>query len=224
MIPAVTDTHDRYQELFDVYWPIGVGVFSVIALLIVFVVLRFRSSSREFPQGKSHSKSEYAYAGLVTVVVSGLLLLTYNAMADLDDLPFEQDGEGRPGVEVAGAELVKVTAARWRWRFDYPRHGITQVGDTPTLVVPADTPVRFEQTSIDVVHSFWIPERRFKVDAFPGRTTTFTLTFPDEGFQRQGGQCNQYCGLRHSYMHFDIRVLAPEEFREWVRERRREPA
>jgi hypothetical protein len=68
----------------------------------------------------------------------------------------------RPGLR------VNVTAAKWNWRFDYPAQGISQIGgdSRPTvLVVPSDTDVRFRMTSIDVIHSFWIPHVRFKRDA-----------------------------------------------------------
>lgn len=220
-VVGVADTRDEYQRLFDIYWPIGVGVFLLITVLISFVVLRYRSESREFPKGRAESHWEEVYAAGIAVVAAALLFFTYRTMGDL---PLDQNGDGEPAAHVSGGELVKVTAARWRWRFDYPKYGVTETGDTPTLVVPVDTPVRFEQTSLDVVHSFWIPERRFKVDAFPGRTTKFTLTFPKTGYQRKGGECNQYCGLRHSYMDFDVNVVTRAEFRKWIESKRAEEA
>jgi cytochrome c oxidase subunit II len=207
------DTRREYQDLFDVYWPIGVGVFLVVLALVVYVVLRFRSSGDEFPDGRDENKpAEIVYAVGLACVVALLLGLTYGTMDHLS----RAASTGHPPVD------VHVTAARWSWRFDYPRLSLTQAGTSnrpATLVVPADTPIRFRETSRDVVHSFWVPSVRFKRDAFPGRTTTFTLVFRDRGFHREAGECAEFCGLRHAYMTFHVNVLAPRAFERWVRAR-----
>jgi cytochrome c oxidase subunit 2 len=84
--------------------------------------------------------------------------------------------------------------------------------------VPQGRLVRFEATSLDVIHSFWVPELRFKRDAFPRRTTTFTLTFNDPGFHSHQGECAEFCGLRHSTMDFNVDVRPPEAFARWAGE------
>jgi cytochrome c oxidase subunit 2 len=117
--------------------------------------------------------------------------------------------------------VVRVTAAQWSWRFDYPG-GVSVAGDQdhwPTLVVPTGRAVHFDITSQDVVHSFWVAERRVKVDAFPGRTTTANLIWPSAGSWLQDGRCNQYCGLDHTTMNFNVRALAPAAFAAWLRRR-----
>jgi cytochrome c oxidase subunit 2 len=82
-------------------------------------------------------------------------------------------------------------------------------------VVPQGEAVRFNLTSVDVIHGFWIPEVRFKRDVFPSTTQSVTLVFPRAGsFQ---GQCSQFCGLRHADMLFDVRVVAPSAFVSWAR-------
>nr|WP_281381645.1 cytochrome c oxidase subunit II [Conexibacter arvalis] len=143
----------------------------------------------------------------------------------MDDPGYRVTAQGLDrGEPPADAELVDVTGARWNWRFDYPRHGISEIGTdlrVPTLTLPEDRPVTLRMTSLDVIHAIWIPERRFKQDVFPGRTTTMTVVFPDQGFWRSGGQCNQFCGLRHAEMDFDIRVLSQADYDAWTRERGR---
>jgi len=207
------DTRDRYQELFGVYWPIGVAIFVVVAGLLLFVVLRFRSAERDFPQGREESRPlEAGWLLVVAGLVVALLAFTYSSMDDLE--AFEDE---------TGGPLVEITAAKWNWRFDYPEAGVSRVGGDrrpTTLVVPADTPVRFRGTSLDVIHSFWIPEVRFKRDLFPGRRTSFVLSFPEEGFFSQGGECNQFCGLLHATMTFNVRVVSQGEFERWLREAR----
>jgi cytochrome c oxidase subunit 2 len=148
-------------------------------------------------------------------------------MADLTaDLPAEaanKDGQtdADPARTPDPAVTIDVIAARWTWRFDYRGLGITQAGDgrrIPTLVVPVGD-VRFSATSRDVIHSFFIPYLRFKRDAFPKRRTNFTLGFDRPGLHPAEGECAEFCGLRHAYMHFNVEVLEPAAFRAWVRRR-----
>jgi len=117
----------------------------------------------------------------------------------------------RPGLEVV------VTAAQWNWRFSYPAYGITQQS-TPTrpaqLVVPTGTAVHFTATSRDVIHSFWVPDRRFKRDVFPRSNTSFDLSWSKPGFSR--GECAEFCGLLHANMSFVVDAMAPADFRAWA--------
>jgi cytochrome c oxidase subunit 2 len=125
-------------------------------------------------------------------------------------------------VEARAALRVDVTAAKWSWRFDYPRYGISLIGSDarpPTLVVPTGTRVLFTMTSLDVIHAFWIPERRFKRDAFPRRTTRFDLVFDRTGVFPDGGACAEYCGLHHAEMRFDVEAMPPAAFAAWARAR-----
>jgi cytochrome c oxidase subunit 2 len=162
----------------------------------------------------------------LAVVCAVLVYVTFTAMSrGLSDLPAEAGDIARAdaGGPAPRADLdVRVTAARWEWRFDYPREGIAQVGtgtQIPTLVVPVGD-VRFALTSLDVVHAFFVPYLRFKRDAFPGRTTRFTLRFAAPGDHPAEGECAEFCGLRHAYMQFNVRVLRPAAFRAWARARR----
>lgn len=216
----MVDTRGQYDQLFSVYVPIAVGVFALVLILVTFVVLRYRSSDDRPVGGRSRAPlAEGAYAFALTCIAAGLLYLTFTIMD-------EQEGGG----SVATGEIrsrrppavdIEVTAARWNWRFDYPRYGITEVGtgnNTPTLVVPVGE-VRFAVTSLDVVHSFFIPELRYKRDAFPERFNRFTLGFDRPTFLRGAGKCAEYCGLRHSYMIFNVRVLERAAFERWARRR-----
>jgi cytochrome c oxidase subunit 2 len=215
---AVVDTRQNYDDLFAIYWPIGVAVLAVIWVVTIALVVRYRAGAGRPLRQRSQSRVEYVYGGLLTCVAVLLVYLTFQAMSDdpADSHPASLAGATVP----AGVQAVKVrtTAAKWRWRFDYPDYGISEiaVGRAPArLVVPAGVPVEFEQTSIDVIHAFWIPELRFKKDAFPGRVHHFVLDFPKPGIL-SGGKCAEYCGLDHSYMTFTVRVMEPGEFRAWA--------
>jgi len=207
------DTRQEYTHLFDIYVPIAVAVFVVIVALVVFVVLRFRSSSREFPGGRDSNKpAESLYGLAIGCVAAVLLYLTYNSMSEIE-----------ASDRTARGPRVEVTAAKWNWTFRYPGFGVVQRGTDKrptTLVVPVDTPVRFRMTSIDVIHAFWVPEERFKRDAFPGRSTSFVLRFDRPGFMQRAGECNQFCGLLHASMDFNVNVVGKAEFSRWLRDKR----
>jgi cytochrome c oxidase subunit II len=220
----VVDTRQQYDELFSVYLPIAGAVFVLVLVLLLFVVLRFRSSDERPVSGRSRAKvAESVYAGLLACIAAFLVYLTFSVMAEQESgAPARTVNTGQVESRSAPAIDIDVTAARWNWRFDYPRYGITQVGtgnNTPTLVVPVGN-VRFALTSIDVVHSFFMPEQRYKRDAFPERFNRFTLGFDRPAFIRGGGKCAEYCGLRHSYMEFNVRVLDQADFERWAQAKR----
>jgi cytochrome c oxidase subunit 2 len=208
---GLADTADRFEHVFAIYWPIGAAVGLIVVAALIGVGLRFRSNAREFPGGRHASPlGEGLYALTVAAIVAVLLVVTFTTMDD--------EREASATAAPSGAVKIDVRAAQWSWRFTYAGGKVVR-GDAqhnPTLVVPAGRPVHFAITSADVVHAFWIDEREFKVDAFPERTTHATLIWPDPGFWRQGGRCNQYCGLDHTDMNFDVRALAPEEFEAWL--------
>jgi len=115
--------------------------------------------------------------------------------------------------------VVEVQAIQWGWTITYPEY---QIETSSELVLPVDRTVRFEITSLDVLHSFWIPAFLMKIDAVPGRTTKFTVT-PDEtgSFETDPNmrvQCAELCGIRHAKMRIPLRVVDDDEFNVWVAE------
>ena len=177
------------------------------------LALRFRAGRRGSPStGEEPAWLPFAYGGVLAAIIVLLLVLTFSAQDRISAKP------DRPGLR------VDVTAAKWNWRFDYPAQGISQIGgdSRPSLlVVPSGTDVRFRMTSIDVIHSFWIPHVRFKRDAFPKRHTEFDLSFSGTGYHTSG-RCAEFCGLKHDQMTFNVEVMRPTDFRAWVARKRSE--
>jgi cytochrome c oxidase subunit II len=209
----VIDTRHEFDRVAGLYLPIAVGVVALVALLALFMALRYRARGGEAGPGRRPSrvasapKTELVYVVLLSGIAALLLWKTFTVEAKTDD------------VQKPAAVQVDVTAAKWHWTFAYPRYGIVVRGSdfqAPTLVVPAGQVVRFRLRAIDVIHAFWIPARRFKRDANPGMVSDFTLVFPTPGFSRSGGECSEYCGLRHAQMRFDIEVLSPAAFARWA--------
>jgi cytochrome c oxidase subunit II len=207
----VRRVRDEFQDLFAVYAPIAAAVFALVVLACLGIVLAFRRRRRDDgpPQPSDRWRWELAYVVVLAAVAAALITLSLRAVDRVDRL------SANPGL------VVDVTAFKWQWAFRYRGEGVSEVGregDLPLLVVPTDTPVRFTLTSRDVIHAFWIPEVRFKRDAFPNRTTQFDLRFEDPG--RMEGICAEFCGLDHTIMRFDVVALRPERFQRWLADRR----
>jgi cytochrome c oxidase subunit II len=209
-VEALIDTREEFQDLWGIYLPIGVAVTVAVFGLVLFTVVRYRRRDDELPQGREGPPIlEGLYALVLAAVVVFLLTMTFRT----DDRVVEVSAD--PG------QKVDVTAFQWGWRFTYPGDGVTVVGDDkrpPTLVVPLDTTVQFTLRSRDVIHAFWIPEVRFKRDAFPDRETTFDLSFDE---QDMTGRCAEFCGLAHGEMTFDVVAMGQDEFGDWLRTQRR---
>ena len=100
---------------------------------------------------------------------------------------------------------------------DYTR---TDKFSTTELVLPIDERVRFDITSIDIVHSFWIPGFRQKLDAVPGRITKLYITPTELGDGNIDStlrvQCAELCGTNHATMAVPVRVVSQEDFDAWL--------
>lgn len=116
------------------------------------------------------------------------------------------------GIPPANAYQINVEGVQWRWDFEYP-NGKRTTGD---LYVPVGQPVQLVMTSVDVLHSFFVPAFRVKKDVLPNRYTSlwFEATEPGE-YQIF---CTEYCGLEHATMMGRVIALERTAFNEWVRQ------
>lgn len=154
-----------------------------------------------------------------------------------------------------GAEEIIINAKKWVWAARYPNGAgspETVTFDTmpqgdrvvkgnvpqPVFVVPAGQPVKFRMSSEDVIHSFYIPDMRLKMDVFPNRYTSMTFVPIDHTGPDQAGRsadaglmfsdqkpgrdhyifCAEYCGDNHSEMAGVLRVLPADEYRKTIEE------
>ena len=117
------------------------------------------------------------------------------------------------------ALTVRAVAHQWWWEFDYPTLGIKTSDE---LHVPSNSVVRFELTSADVLHSFWMPGMAKAVPAVPGRPRVLDLKMraPGESY----GTCDATCGCGNVCMRFRVFASAEKDFRKWVAARRGRPA
>jgi cytochrome c oxidase subunit 2 len=209
---GLVSTRTEYDHLFSIYVPIAIGVFALIVVVVLGAVVIFRRRPPErAARWHENNPIEGTYAALLGCVAAFLLYVTFTAEHKIDTVANQQHA----------AVVVDVTASKWEWTFTYPAYGFSvrsgTVGRQP-LVVPAGAAVRFNLTSFDVIHSFWIPALRYKHDAIPGSTQVITLTFSRGVF---AGQCAEFCGLRHADMIFVAHAVTPAAFTAWARSRGR---
>lgn len=202
------DTLHAYQHVRDIYFPVAIGVFALV--LVALAVLLARGARRSHPaSGRSQALVfEVAYAMLLAGTVAVLLWVTFTAETPID----------RPVSDPA--LRMRVVAAQWSWRFEYP-NGLTVLAvstwNPPPALVPTGVEIEFTGTSMDVIHGFWVPRLHFQRQLLPGYLTRFDLRFDKPGLY--GGECSVFCGEQHSQMHFEIQAVTPSAFRRWLAER-----
>lgn len=106
------------------------------------------------------------------------------------------------------AMVVTSVARMWNFSFEYENGK-----SSPDLVVPVNTPVKINLVSLDVIHSLFIPAFRIKSDMVPGRETMMWFLPQREGLYDL--YCAEYCGLQHSYMNSNVKVVSMEEYLKW---------
>jgi cytochrome c oxidase subunit 2 len=207
---GVTDTRLEFRHLDRLYVPVALVVAGLVLAAVVFALVRYRARADREPSARTEAKVlESVYALVLAAVVAVLVVTTFRTESRVDALA------GRPGLR------VDVVASKWTWRFAYAGTGVSDTGSglgPPVLHVPTGTTVRFRLTSLDVIHSFYMPGLRFKRDAFPRRYTSFDLDFDHAGLLN--GECAEFCGLHHSDMAFVVDAMAPAQFRAWLADRR----
>jgi cytochrome c oxidase subunit 2 len=114
----------------------------------------------------------------------------------------------KPGPD---ALQVEVIGHQWWWEFRYPQLGITTAGE---LRVPVGRTVNLEMTTVDVVHSFWLPQFAGKRDVFPNRYSN--LWFKAETTGNFPAQCVEFCGIQHGRMAYRIVAVEGAEFDAWA--------
>ena len=115
---------------------------------------------------------------------------------------------------------ITVTGMQWSWQFTYASDGDSHTtvtgtpGKPPTLYLPQGESVKFTLHSNDVIHSFWVPAFLFKMDVIPGRTNHFQITPKQLGTFK--GRCAELCGQDHARMLFNVKVVSPTEYDQYV--------
>jgi cytochrome c oxidase subunit 2 len=203
---AASTQAEPIDTLWDVLIIASVPVFVGVQAFVLYCVWRFRmrpgQEQQDGPPIHGNTKLEVVWTVIPAVLILGLCTYAYFV---LDDIEEAKANEWR----------INVTGQQFTWTFEYPKE-ITG-GDpirTSQLYVPVDQPVEFHVTSPDVLHDFWVPAWRMKIDAVPGITSRVRMTPNKLG--RYSVVCAELCGIGHAYMRQTANVMTREDFDAWL--------
>jgi cytochrome c oxidase subunit 2 len=188
----------RIAGLYVVIFWIALAVLLIVGTFIVYAAFRFRRrDEREPVQIHGNTRLEVAWTVVPLVIVVVIFTLTFTNMT------FIRNG---PPPEMS----VTVVGRQFTWEYIYAGG---KVRSFDALRIPTGTVVRINVTSIDVLHSFWVPRLAGQVYAIPGRTNPGWLEADKPG--SYFGECNEFCGLGHYTMQATVIALTPTDFQRW---------
>lgn len=105
---------------------------------------------------------------------------------------------------------VQAVGRQWMWKLQHAE-GPKEINE---LHVPVGRDIKVTLTSEDVIHSFFVPAFRVKMDALPGRYTSVWFRPTRVGTYHLF--CAEYCGTGHSQMIGRVVVLEPRQYERWL--------
>ncbi|MFC0039260.1 cytochrome c oxidase subunit II [Actinomadura rayongensis] len=220
MPEPISDQAERMLKLWQGSWIAAFSVGAVVWGLIIWAVLFHRKRSEDLPpQVRYNLPIEILYTAVPFVIIGVLFFYTAR------DENYVEKTTKNPQV------TVDVTAFQWSWQFDYKEkvggqeQTVASVVGTPVnpngpaprkpvLTIPTGETVRVRLHSNDVIHSFWVPALLYKKDVMPGFTNEFEFTAKKTGTYE--GRCAELCGVDHSRMLFQLRVVTPAQYQSYI--------
>lgn len=210
--PAASTQSGPIDTLWDVLLVVSVPVFVLVTIFVVYAVKYFRvRPGEEQMDGEpihGSTRLEIIWTAVPSIIIAALVIYAYLVLVDIEKAPPGGAGQER---------RVHVQGRQFAWQFRYAEKGADGkqiVSDV--LYLPEDESVMFDIDSSDVLHNFWVPAFRMKIDAVPGITTRYRVTPDKPG--KYSAVCAELCGLGHAFMRTDVVVLSREDFDAWVAE------
>jgi len=199
--PAASKQAKTIDTLWDVLLIASVPVFVLVETVVLYCAFKFRMKPgeelKDGPPIHGNTKLEIVWTAIPAILLVGLCTYAYVALTHIEKAE-------------ANTMEVRVVGEQFTWTFYYRGQGGREVS-SHQLYLPANTPVRFTVQSKDVIHDFWVPAFRVKIDAVPGIDTHLRVTTTD----RVGDYpvvCAELCGLGHSTMRQTAHLLARDDF------------
>ncbi|WEH42217.1 cytochrome c oxidase subunit II [Streptomyces sp. NBC_01218] len=248
MPTPVTEEAPRILSLWQGSWAAALATGALVWGLILWSAFFHRRSRTKVevpPQTRYNMPIEALYTVVPLIIVSVLFYFTARDESKLLSLStkpvhnvnvvgyqwswafnYVEDVDGSPTTTKTPAELSAIPN---RYLADFPKGagGVYDAGvpgtrnpqtgnPGPTLWLPKGEKVRFILTSRDVIHSFWVVPFLMKQDVIPGHTNAFEVTPNKEGTFK--GKCAELCGVDHSRMLFNVKVVSPERYQQHLKE------
>jgi cytochrome c oxidase subunit 2 len=198
---------ETVDTVWDVLIVFSVPVFVLVMVVVLYCVWRYRMKPgeelKDGPPIHGNTRLEIIWTAIPAIVLVALCSYSYVALTDIEEAK-------------ADALNVRVVGEQFTWTFFYKDASGEEFG-SPQLYVPRDKPVHFTVQSLDVIHDFWVPAFRMKIDAVPGVDTELRITPKTNG--EFPVVCAELCGLGHSVMRQTAHVVDQAEFDRWLEER-----
>ncbi|MBP6774540.1 MAG: cytochrome c oxidase subunit II [Gemmatimonadaceae bacterium] len=192
------------DELWDTLLMWGTIVFIFVEIALVYTIFRFRRR----PDGKTPEQVHGNTVLEITWTAIPAVILIFIAIPTVRTI-FKTQAKAAPD-----ALQVQVIGHQWWWEFKYPQLGITTANE---LYLPNGRTVNFELKTLDVLHSFWIPQLGGKRDLISNKSNFLWFTpnkdLPSSAFN---GFCAEFCGPSHANMKFRVFTVTPAEFDQWA--------
>jgi len=217
-LPVPASAHaDKVDFLFWVItWITGIIFVVVEILLVVFAVkYRHRTSPGAPPRRATYThgnrRLEIAWTVTPALLLLILVLMTRSSWREIRYGPEPPE---------ADSTVVEVTAQQFQWNIRMPgtAERFNKVSDFAPINqfhVPVNKPVLISLRSKDVLHSFWLPNMRVKLDAVPGMTGKVWFTPTRTGVYEIA--CAELCGAEHWKMRGTVTVDTPEAYDAWLK-------
>ncbi len=189
---------------------ICLGIFIVVGGLIAYAILRYRrkpgdDAHQEPAQVYGSNQIEIAWTIIPLLIVFVLTGVTARIISATQDAKLPKT-----------ALRVTVVGHQWWWEYKYPDLGIVTADEMhiPVSDRSEANAVAITEQSVDVDHSFWVPELTGKTDVLPNRDNHMWLDAHKPGLYL--GNCTEYCGTQHANMLIRVIAQPKAEFDKWV--------
>ena len=192
------------HTLYDVLLIACVPIFVIVETVVLYSVWKFRmrpgDEDKDGPPIHGNTRLEVVWTALPAALIIGLCTYAYTVLRSNE-------------ATKKGEMTVNVTERQFAFEFSYPQSSGKQV-ISPVLYLPVNRSVVFKLRSLDVVHSFFVPEFSEKLDAVPGITTTVRVTPTRVGTYPV--ECTELCGAGHAFMRSTAIVVSDAKFASWL--------
>lgn len=207
-VQASTQAQD-VDTVYHVLIITSVPFFVLVTTIVLYCVWQFRERPGEEgsdgPNVHGNTGLEIVWTAIPAVLLIALCTYAYITLRDI---------EAAPAADQPPELVVDVTGQQFAWTFAYPEAEGGEV-KAAELILPEGRSVRFQVRSLDVIHNFWVPEFRMKIDAVPGITTGYRVTPNRPG--EYSIVCAELCGVGHALMRQKVTVVSQERFDAWLK-------
>ena len=173
-------------------------VLVVVWALLTFVIIKYRRRPEsEASQTRGNLKIEIVWTLIPAVIITVLFVLTVRTTQQI-------------AMPDPGAQFTTV-GHQWWWEFDFAEQGFKTANE---VYVAVGRTTSIDVESVDVIHSFWVPQMGGKVDMIPGHVNHIHFVPLKKG--KYLGECSEFCGVQHGKMRFLFVVVSPEEYSAWA--------